>query len=172
MDTANAAPSTTSGTRNRWDTPVRKPQDAFNRSQYSSTSTEVVPRTKVTLRGTGTDQSSVADILMCKGSRLPKLSKLWFARTPHVLKGTHDKEGNFTSVECVRADQDFENWETENQVSMRKLVSLLHEIKRTMSDKIGVAMLVSRASGRPLEMLRVSRTVPILPVDTIREYFG
>ncbi|KAK2049097.1 hypothetical protein LZ31DRAFT_489347 [Colletotrichum somersetense] len=96
------------------------------------------------------DQSTAAEL---KSSSKYKsinhfMSQLWFGRTPWIIVGLHT-EGTFDSRNITDATDLFAEWETKNQKMLRKLATVLGELRTAIKKNGGrhCAAVFERGSG-------------------------
>ena len=66
-----------------------------------------------------------------------ELPQLWFGRTPLLLSAVHN-QGKFTvPVERVNVGERFQEWETQQQEVLQKLVGLIMELRDVARDAKG-----------------------------------
>ncbi|USP73461.1 hypothetical protein yc1106_00735 [Curvularia clavata] len=124
-------------------------------------------------RGTFIPPSKLAEIKARKGFRLfEAMPQLWFGRTPYFINGNHDN-GTVHSVTISHAAAQFAQWETANQERLRRMVSLLVQIKSAMCEtRNGAGLLVYDTKGGPLKMYQAKNGAPVLPKDIIGKYWA
>lgn len=99
------------------------------------------------------------------------MPQLWFGRIPYLITGKH-VTGVVHSISCVHAKQNFESWEKTNQETLRKLASLLKELKRVVHEVKGqTAIVVCQQRGAPLAIFSAKNNVAVLPTDTIERHW-
>ncbi|KAH7159788.1 geranylgeranyl pyrophosphate synthetase [Dactylonectria estremocensis] len=73
-------------------------------------------------------QSMTAELKTGSQSLDSCLPQLWFGRTPWFIRGRHNG-GLFHDVEITNVASQFSDWETKNQDSLRKLVTVLSQLR-------------------------------------------
>jgi hypothetical protein len=129
--------------------------------------------TRVVEKGVFVDASKLAEIKAKKLARLNEaLPQLWFGRTPYFMNGNHDK-GKVHSVDINHAKSGFPRWEEANQDRLRKMVSLLTEIKSVtqgLQNRAGV--LVHDEKGGPLKFYAMRNNPGVLPNEIIQKHWS
>lgn len=121
-------------------------------------------------RGTFVSSSKLAEIKLGKGAGA--IPQLWFGRTPHLLIGKHDG-GVVHSTSHTHMGLRFEKWEADNQDKLRKLASLLAELKRAVSKAQGnAAILLCRHKGAPLQVFEAKYGISLLPADILAKHWN
>jgi len=128
--------------------------------------------TVVVEKGTFIDPSKLAEIKAKKAARLTEaLPQLWFGRTPYFINGNHDK-GTVHSVSISHAEKDYPRWEEANQDRLRKMVSLLAELREVVArTKERAAVLVYDEKGGPLKVFAMKKNHGVLPSETIAKHW-
>lgn len=128
--------------------------------------------TRVIMKGNHVDPSKLAEIKTRKSVNINEaLPQLWFGRTPYLLTGKHDK-GVFSSVSCSHVQLQFEDWEKQHQETLRKMVSVLAELRRIMKDtNLGAAILVCDKGG-PLQLFKMKAETSVLPKVMITKHWS
>lgn len=85
--------------------------------------------------------------------------QLWFGRTRHLITGFHDPvegaSGEIISVKHKDMKENLDNWERGNQESLRKLVTLLTQLRdfvKAQPGPIRAAVLVRDETGGPIQI--------------------
>lgn len=86
------------------------------------------PHSMVIPRGRGTLSVNAAELVMTKGRSSKKTTQLWLGRTPYCVRGSHMDE-KFTQVNVIYYGSSFRAFETDNQNSLQRLVSLIRQLK-------------------------------------------
>lgn len=97
--------------------------------------------TQVIRRGRFTESAKLTEIKVRKLGRNyhhlnEAMSQLWFGRTPYLLLG-RATDGNVHSISCRNVEAKFAEWEKFNEERLKKLVTLLAELKQTMRETGG-----------------------------------
>ncbi|KAH7350250.1 hypothetical protein BKA66DRAFT_541509 [Pyrenochaeta sp. MPI-SDFR-AT-0127] len=131
------------------------------------------PSTNVIQRGTFIQASKLAEMKVRKAERInDAMPQLWFGRTPYLLVGKH-VEGVVHSTTCSHVERQFEAWETNNQGNLRKLVTLLAELKLMVRGVEGrAAVLVCAEKGAPLQILRTKNKTDVLPRKIVENHWS
>lgn len=129
--------------------------------------------TTVIRKGTVIPSSKLAEI---KARKLEKIGEtvpqLWFGRTPYLLTGQH-VGGVVHSVRETDVGLKFPDWETANQDKLRKLVSLLADLKQLIGGmEKGAAVLVCEDKGAPLQIYRSKSEAGVLPEAIISRHWA
>ncbi|KAI1196236.1 hypothetical protein F5X97DRAFT_220293 [Nemania serpens] len=99
-------------------------------------------------------QSTAAEIKTGKRGRPIRglLPQLWFGRIPWFIMGYH-AQGTFDEIEIVNTEAELIAWESEHQAELRKLVTLLSELRET-AKKSGFQRCIATCEKRtrPLEL--------------------
>lgn len=79
------------------------------------------------------DQSSQAEMKTASKDRNLNiyLPQLWLGRTPWLIIGRHT-DGNFGKIKIIDAGAQFKSWETKRQVELRKLVTVLTQLREAV----------------------------------------
>jgi hypothetical protein len=175
---ANPEPDTAADATDQLTAAIAKLKVAENPSSSSLSSTARPPRsadkpTIAVAKGTFIAASQLAEIKAKKLNRVSEaMPQLWFGRTPYFINGNHDK-GTVHSVSVTHAGAQFAQWETANQEKLRKMVSLLVEIKKVVHGlKNGAAVLVYDVKGGLLKVYRARNDGAVLPGDIVAKYWG
>ena len=64
------------------------------------------------------------------------LPQVWFGRTPWLIMGRHQK-GNFKTVDITHMEAKFPLWETQHQISLRKMATILAQLRRAVEENGG-----------------------------------
>ncbi|ERF75695.1 hypothetical protein EPUS_01525 [Endocarpon pusillum Z07020] len=131
--------------------------------------------THVVHRGRLVPSSTVAEIkARSKGSQVQKaLPQLWFGRTPHLICGFH-KNGTFDKIETIDVSKQYQDWETQHQDSLRRMVQLISCLRRiTMEEKASRCVVVYKHKVKPpsLEVFASSVNNQVLPKGIISQYW-
>ena len=94
--------------------------------------------------------------------------RLWLSQIPTLVVGYHER-GLFDDIRVRSMREEIVQWERDNEVQLRKLVSLLHELidcARTSKTSLEVC----RSESRPLEVRRLAGngTRALSPETTIK----
>jgi hypothetical protein len=128
--------------------------------------------TVVVEKGIFIDPSKLAEIKAKKAARLTEaLPQLWFGRTPYFMNGNHDK-GTVHSVCISDAEKEYPRWEEANQDRLRKMVSLLAELRDAVAcTKECAAVLVYDEKGGSLKVYAMKTNHGVLPSETIAKHW-
>jgi hypothetical protein len=128
--------------------------------------------TRVVEKGFFVDPSKLAEIKAKKLARLTEaLPQLWFGRTPYFMNGNHDK-GTVHSVNIDHAQSDFPRWEEANQDRLRKMVSLLVQLRNAVArTRERAAVLVYDEKGGSLKVYEMKNR-GVLPADLISRHWN
>ena len=140
-----------------------------------STGREEPQRIQVIERGSRVPTTKTAEV---KTRSKPKslrdtLPQLWFGRTPHLRIGTHTM-GTFTDVESIDAAANFPEWEERYQDSLRRMVSLISEIREVVKGVEGgrcAAVYNHKVKPPQLELVTTRADNDILPARFIRQFW-
>ena len=129
--------------------------------------------TQVIVKGTPIHSSKLAEIKARKTVKINEcMPQLWFGRTPYLLTGLHTG-GVFCSVNYSHIGPQFLDWEIANQERLRKLVSLLAEIRRVVGEtKSGAAALVCEKKGANIQILKTKNDMSVLPKEIQIQYWS
>lgn len=129
--------------------------------------------TMIIRRGTPISPLKLAEIKAHKTEkRSASMPQLWFGRTPYLLTGKHDK-GVVHSISCTNVGMHFKEWEAANQDKLRKLVSLLMELKCIVRETKGrAAILVCKHKGAPLQIFKAKNQTSVLPTNILVKHWG
>ncbi|KAF2124744.1 hypothetical protein P153DRAFT_301357 [Dothidotthia symphoricarpi CBS 119687] len=128
--------------------------------------------TQVIVKGNPVDPAKLAEIKTRKQVNInDALPQLWFGRTPYLLTGRHEN-GVFGSISCSHVQLQFKAWETDNQEALRKMVTLLTDLKRIVQgmDR-GAAILTVLDKGGPLQIFKMKNATGVLPKHMITKYW-
>ncbi|KAK3693158.1 geranylgeranyl pyrophosphate synthetase [Podospora appendiculata] len=106
-------------------------------------------------------QSTAAELKTSKpgktsiGAYLPQL---WFGRTPWLIVGSHN-EGTFLDTKVTNVEQRLKQWETERQDELRKLVTLLAELREALRGRGGQRFAVVYEKGETSRVLKMYKLV-------------
>ncbi|KAK2025929.1 hypothetical protein LX32DRAFT_702301 [Colletotrichum zoysiae] len=96
------------------------------------------------------DQSTTAELKStCSEKRIKQvMPQLWFGRTPWLIVGRHTN-GTFDDVKITNVTEEFAEWEATKQEALRKLVTLLEELRTAIRRNGGrpCAAVLERRSG-------------------------
>ncbi|KAF1843589.1 uncharacterized protein K460DRAFT_378702 [Cucurbitaria berberidis CBS 394.84] len=145
-------------------------QMGVNKPQPTAKSRE---GTNAISKGTYIDSSKLAETKARKAERLnDAMPQLWFGRTPYLLVGKHIK-GVVNSTTCTHAETQFAQWEGANQEKLRKLVSLLAELKQTVREtERRSAVLVCEDRDGPLQVFTAKNEVNVLPKNIVIKHWS
>ncbi|KAJ8133528.1 hypothetical protein O1611_g86 [Lasiodiplodia mahajangana] len=120
-------------------------------------------------------QSTTAEIkTTSKDKSLYKvLPQLWFGRTPWLIMG-HHVEGIFDKVNVTNVEANFKSWETRRQNELKKLVSLLSQLRESVKKggfKRCIATCERQTRPRELKIFPSSRADGALPDDLIIKFW-
>ena len=122
-------------------------------------------------------QSTAAEM---KTSRAGKTSittflpQLWFGRTPWLIVGSHI-EGTFLDTKVTNVEERLKQWETERQDELRKLVTLLAELREVLRDSGGQRLAVIYDRGgtpRVLRMYRLAEQRKVVDANFVRQFWA
>jgi hypothetical protein len=101
------------------------------------------------------------------------LPQLWFGRTPWLIMG-HHAQGTFDNVKIINAGSEFAAWENKHQKELRKMVSLLSQlreaVKKSGSERC-MAICEKRTRPRELLVFKASHQRGGLPDDVIGKFW-
>ena len=141
-------------------------------TQTKPRKTPVDKPTLVVEKGIFINPSKLAEIKAKKLARLTEaLPQLWFGRTPYFMNGNHDK-GTVHSVSISDAEKEYPRWEEANQDKLRKMVSVLAELRDAVTrTKERAAVLVYDEKGGPLKVYAMKKNHGVLPSETIAKHW-
>ena len=128
---------------------------------------------RVIAKGTNIPISKLAELKAHKAEKATAaIPQLWFGRTPYLLTGIHTS-GTVKEVKFAHIESRYADWETANQENLRKLVSVLGEVKEAV-EKMGngAAVLVCREKGAPIEIMEMRNKTSVLPEDSLRRFWS
>ncbi|KAF2850040.1 hypothetical protein T440DRAFT_532375 [Plenodomus tracheiphilus IPT5] len=111
--------------------------------------------------------------LKCNHPNAESIQQIWFGRVPHTIYGRH-KAGIVGTLEELHWKHDFQKWATvpQNQVSLRRLVWLLEEMRKLVVEKTnGHAVLVAMERGAPLQVFQAKQSWGALPREIIERFW-
>ncbi|KAJ4366752.1 hypothetical protein N0V95_000081 [Ascochyta clinopodiicola] len=128
--------------------------------------------TRVIVKGPPVRSEKLAELKAHKVERTGQaMPQLWFGRTPYLITGKHT-DGIVHTISCNNAGEKFEAWEEKNQDTLRKLVSLITELKTiTSTTKDRTAIVLCKEKGAPLTVFSTKQTVPVLPADITKRHW-
>jgi hypothetical protein len=145
---------------------------SLNDNKSQPISARVIPR------GTITPQSSTAELkTRAKSSSLVKfLPQLWFGRTAYLIIGCH-ANGTFQRVNITRVKHQFEDWERKeaNQTALRKLVSLISQLRDTVKGtKAKACIAICHRGIKPaaLQVFSPKQGMRPLPEDVVQKFWA
>jgi hypothetical protein len=115
----------------------------------------------------------VQTIEMKSNEKAKPKEQQWFARTPLCVLGSH-KDGWFKKPELKDMTQEeTDKWELDQQVSLRKLVWLLEELRMVVKEQTseGSAVLVSTGKGDPLVVYETKKRIERLPQEIVERFW-
>lgn len=102
------------------------------------------------------------------------LPQLWFGRTPLLLSAVHN-QGKFTvPVERVNVGEKFQEWETQRQEVLQKMVGLITELRDVARGaKGGACVVLCENKTRPLrlEVFESTARKMVLPEEIVERYW-
>lgn len=102
-----------------------------------------------------------------------RLPQLWFGRTPWLIDGRHT-HGTFEEVRVTNASDSFEEWETKNQLGLRKLVTVLTQLREVIKKNKGrmcVAIYERGSSPQGMKIFASTAGKRVLPGDLTHEFW-
>lgn len=128
--------------------------------------------TSVINRGIPVASETLAELKTHKTERISKtMPQLWFGRIPYLITGKH-VVGVIQSISYTHVEERFRDWENSNQETLRKLVSLLRELKCIVSAmKSHTAIVVCQRRGAPLTVFSAKKSIAVLPTDIIERHW-
>ena len=129
--------------------------------------------TATILKGVLIPPSQLAEIKAKAVERIREaLAQLWFSRTPYLLTGIHNT-GKVNEVICSHIEPRFIGWETQNQDKLRKLVSLLADLKRiTQWTEQRAATLICEKRDAPLQIFETIKGIDALPRAIVEKHWS
>ncbi|KAI0452058.1 hypothetical protein F5B21DRAFT_484968 [Xylaria acuta] len=120
-------------------------------------------------------QSTAAEIKTSSKNGRPSssLPQLWFGRTPWLIRGYHVR-GTFNRINITNAGAKFVAWETEHQVELRKMVSLLSQLRESVKKsgfKRCMATCEKRTRPRELKVFAAVHDKGALPDDLVSKFW-
>lgn len=101
------------------------------------------------------------------------LPQLWFGRTPWLIIGRH-ANGTFNKINITNAAAQFVDWETRHQTKLRKLVSVLtqlREVARKHQGRNCIAICEKGSLPRTIKIFASTVVKQVLPDDLVREFW-
>ncbi|KAF7559945.1 hypothetical protein G7046_g4215 [Stylonectria norvegica] len=143
----------------------------------SAPSSQDEPKIEVILRGTAVSHHKMAEIKslkMFKSSKRP-MAQLWFGRTPFLIQGLH-QDGVFSKIQISNAGSDFKRWETEdrNQAALRKVASLLDQLRAVVKETKGnscIAIYTRGVQPKEIRIFGMRESQQPLPKDVIERFW-
>ncbi|GJC83304.1 hypothetical protein ColLi_06142 [Colletotrichum liriopes] len=118
-------------------------------------------------------QSTAAEIKSTTNRKAPSqcMPQLWFGRTPWLIVG-HHTEGTFDKTKVTYAAAKFADWEAAHQTALRKLVTVLVELRDAVRKNGGrhSAAVFERGSGA-IRTLGLTSDRQALPADLQQEFW-
>ncbi|KAL6711046.1 hypothetical protein ACN47E_006921 [Coniothyrium glycines] len=129
-------------------------------------------QTRVLERGTLIPSAKLAEIKAHKTEKINDATpQLWFGRTPYLITGQH-KQGVVHTVSCTNVAPRFGAWEEANQERLRKMVSVLVELRNVMNrEAVEAAVLVRQEKGGPLRVFGMKRAGSVLPESIVKRHW-
>lgn len=123
-----------------------------------------------------TPQSATAEL---KSAKYPKskgkyMPQLWFGRTPWLIIGSHN-DGVFHSVDVTHAASSFSQWETQHQNGLRKLATLIRELRdAALQNKRSslVAIYQKNESPKAIKLFMSRQRRGALPEELVTQFWG
>ncbi|KAK3332868.1 geranylgeranyl pyrophosphate synthetase [Cercophora scortea] len=135
---------------------LEAPQDGLKEFSLSNMdSKDLVPEGKIMPQSTAAELKSTSK--PGKTSISNYLPQLWFGRTSWLIVGSHN-EGTFVETKVTNVDQRLKQWEMGRQEDLRKLVTLLAEIRGALRGRGGQRFAVvyeKHGTSRILKMYKV-----------------
>jgi hypothetical protein len=127
--------------------------------------------TTVIIKGKVEPHSAMAKIKTTRAKPGTFMSQLWFARIPYLIRGRHES-GYFHKIETTNMEKEFKAWEERHQDSLRKLVSLLVEMRKIAVEVPGkAAVLMLPEKGADLKVHCMNMPTEALPADLLAKYW-
>ncbi|KAF7537295.1 hypothetical protein G7054_g3808 [Neopestalotiopsis clavispora] len=125
--------------------------------------------------GPGTSPSHMAEIKANAKPARQSLPQMWFGRTPHLIRGTHD-EATFTKISVDDISQNFEVWENnpQNQEALQKMVGLISQLRdmvQATPEKSCVAVYRKSPNQPSLNILHSTNKRKPLPVHVTKRFW-
>ncbi|KAF1941223.1 hypothetical protein EJ02DRAFT_348267 [Clathrospora elynae] len=140
-------------------------------TNQSSTAPTPKGATKAVRKGNFIHPSKLAEIKARKAERLnDAMPQLWFGRTPYFMVGKHNN-GVVNSVSITHAASIFAAWEKENDDRLRKLVSVLAELKSIVKGTAKGAAILVYEKGGGLKAFEMKKDTGVLPKDIIGRHW-
>ncbi len=119
-------------------------------------------------------QSTAAEIkTRTKAGLAPYLPQLWFGRTPWLIIGLHAK-GTFSRVKITDAAAHFREWEIKHQTELRKLVTILTQLREVVQKQNGrscVAIYEQHSSHKAIKVFASTANKQALSNDMVHEFW-
>lgn len=138
---------------------------------------EVVPgqTPKVVNQFKSMPQSTTAEIKTSSSNKTLSsfLPQLWFGRTPWLIMA-HHAEGTFDKINITNAEAKFVAWETKHQDELRKMVSLLSQLRQSVKKsgfKRCIAICEKHTKPRELNIFASAHEKSALPEDLISKFW-
>ncbi|PVI00870.1 hypothetical protein DM02DRAFT_654999 [Periconia macrospinosa] len=133
-------------------------------------------RIKVIIGGGQVDSSSKLVEIKTSGIRKKvtpghHVAQLWFGRTSYLCEAKHDY-GNFQKISCTDMKDRFKEWENRHQDSLRKLVTLLTELKGVVSTTAYEAAVLVCENHEPIRIYESNEPMEILPQPLKAKFWG
>ncbi|KAI1305745.1 hypothetical protein F5Y03DRAFT_384414 [Xylaria venustula] len=122
-------------------------------------------------------QSAAAEIktsLRKYGPHDSCLPQMWFGRTPWLIRARHT-EGTFDGVIITKAGDKFTTWENKHQVVLKKMVSLLSQLReavKTSGSKRCIAIYEKNGKSQDLNVFVSVRERGALPGALISKFWS
>lgn len=124
-------------------------------------------------KGKAVPSSQLAELKARKAEKIgDAVPQLWFGRTPFLLTGEH-VNGVVNRVKITDVSQRWEAWETANQDKLRKLVSVLDQLKRLVcATERREAVVVCEQRGPDVMVFEANEGNGVLPREIVERFWG
>jgi hypothetical protein len=155
------------------------PSDVIAGAPYLPGFNPHAPLSKIPM-GRSVPTAQLAEITIRKTDCIPRplrgIEKLWFGRTSLLYTGQEIGEsGVVEGVKYENATEMVQKWETENQLNLRKLASLLGQLRFALKKQDTpnrAAVLIRRTPKEPLSMCTMKETKQVLDTEFLERHWA
>lgn len=119
-------------------------------------------------------QSMAAELKAGPRTLAECLPQLWFGRTPWLIRARHGG-GLFHQIDIANVAKNFRDWETKHQDALRKLVTVLSQLREGVRLAGGGRCVAIFERGSHTRMIRVftsTKTRQVLPQQMLSTFWA